>query len=517
MKTLYQPKPTSPLAPTRSFAPALLLAAVAGSLLAACAVGPNFKAPAAPDAKSYVPGQLPEATTTSDIKGGDAQRFVSGLDIPGQWWTLYQSPELNALIEHALAHSPTLDAAQAALRQANENLAALRGEYYPSITGSLGVQRDKSTGAGIGQPKLGSFLYTLNTASVSVSYGLDVFGGERRAVEALKAQSDYQHYALEASYLTLTSNIVTTAISEASIRAQIAATEEIAQAQQTQLDIIQRRIAAGGASRADLAQQQATLSGTLATLPPLRSQLAQLRNTLANYTGELPADYQGGAITLDSLTLPAQLPVSLPSKLVEQRPDVQQYSAQLHQATAQVGVATANMLPEFSLSGSYGGQAARFSDLFNPASVVWSAAASLTQPIFKGGQLLHQRRAAIAAAQEAAANYKVTVLNAFQNVADTLVALQADADALAASSAASRAAEESLNLTKAQYKSGGASYTQVLTAEQTYQNAAITLVKAQALRYADTAALFQALGGGWWNRDDVNANSHSSDCCKGSM
>jgi NodT family efflux transporter outer membrane factor (OMF) lipoprotein len=512
---------SSSTAPARRLAPILLLASFTATLLAACAVGPNFKAPAAPDAKSYVPGQLPEATASVDAagtvsKGGEAQRFVSGLDIPGQWWTLYQSPELNALIEHALAHSPTLDAAQAALREANENLAAERGEYYPSVTGNLGAQRNKTTGASIGQPALGSFLYSLNTANVSVSYGLDLFGGERRAVEALQAQSDYQRYALEASYLTLTSNIVTTAISEASVRAQIAATEEIAKAQQTQLDIIQRRITAGGASRTDLAQQQATLSGTLATLPPLRSQLAQLRNTLANYTGEVPSEYQGGAITLDSLTLPAELPVSLPSKLVEQRPDVQQYSAQLHQATAQVGVATANMLPEITLSGSYGAQAKRFSDLFNPASVVWSLAGSLTQPIFEGGKLLHQRRAAIAAAQEAAANYKVTVLNAFQNVADTLAALQADADALAASGAAAHAAEESLNLVKAQYKSGGASYTQVLTAEQTYQNAAITLVKARAQRYADTAALFQALGGGWWNRTDVNANSHSSDCCKGS-
>lgn len=508
-------------APTLRHAAILLLASFAGTLLAACAVGPNFKPPAAPDAKSYVPGQLLDATASgeapgADSKSGAAQRFISGLDIPGQWWTLYQSPELNALIDQALAHSPTLDAAQAALREANENLAAQRGAYYPSISGTLGVTRNKTSGASFGQPGLGSFLYTLNTANVSVSYGLDVFGGERRAVEALQAQSDYERYALEASYLTLTSNIVTTAISEASVRAQIAATMAIAQAQQTQLDIIQRRITAGAASRTDLAQQQATLSGTLATLPPLRSQLAQLRNTLANYTGELPAEYQGGAITLDSLTLPADLPVSLPSKLVEQRPDVQQYSAQLHQATAQVGVATANMLPQITLSGSYGGEAPRFSDLFNPAAVVWSAAASLTQPIFEGGKLLHQRRAAIAAAQAAAANYKVTVLNAFQNVADTLAALQADADEFAASGTAAQAAEESLNLVKAQYKSGGASYTQVLTAQQTYESAAIMRVKAKAQRYADTAALFQALGGGWWNRNDVNANSRSSDCCKGS-
>jgi NodT family efflux transporter outer membrane factor (OMF) lipoprotein len=215
------------------------------------------------------------------------------------------------------------------------------------------------------------------------------------------------------------------------------------------------------------------------------------------------------------LTLPAELPASLPSKLVEQRPDVRQYSAQLHQATAQVGVATANMLPQITLSGSYGGEAPEFSEIFNPASVVWSIAAGLTQPIFEGGKLVHQRRSAIAAAQEAAANYKASVLGAFQDVANTFVALQGDADAFAASDSAQRAAEESLKLITAQYKSGGVSYVQVLTSEQTFQSAALALVKARAQRYADTAALFQALGGGWWNRSDVASNS--APCCNGSM
>jgi NodT family efflux transporter outer membrane factor (OMF) lipoprotein len=264
-----------------------------------------------------------------------------------------------------------------------------------------------------------------------------------------------------------------------------------------------------------VAQQQATLANTIATLPPLRNQLAQARNQLATYVGELPADYDAGAFTLDSLSLPADLPVSIPSKLVEQRPDVREYTAQLHQATAQVGVATANMLPQLTLTGSYGGEATRFSNVFNPASEVWSAAASLTQPIFEGGKLLHQRRSAIAAAQEAAANYKATVLAAFADVANTLIALQSDADAFAASADAERAAAESLRLVQAQYKNGGVSYTQVLTSEQSYQTAAINLVKARAQRYADTAALFQALGGGWWNRTDVDSN-HSFDCCKGS-
>jgi NodT family efflux transporter outer membrane factor (OMF) lipoprotein len=298
------------------------------------------------------------------------------------------------------------------------------------------------------------------------------------------------------------------------LREQIKATEEIAQSQQRQLEITQRRVTAGGASRADVAQQQATLSSTLATLPALRTQLAQYRNQLATYVGELPADFQAGTFTLDSLTLPTDLPLSLPSKLVEQRPDVREYAAQLHETTAQVGVATANMLPQFTLTASYGGEATKFSDIFNPASNVWSLVGGLTQPIFEGGKLRHQRAAAIAAAQEAAANYKATVLTAFQNVADTLIALQGDADAFAASDASRQAAAESLRLVQAQYKSGGASYTQVLSSEQTYQNAVLALVKARALRYADTAALFQALGGGWWNRTDDK--SDSSDCCKGS-
>jgi NodT family efflux transporter outer membrane factor (OMF) lipoprotein len=348
---------------------------------------------------------------------------------------------------------------------------------------------------------------------VNVSYTLDIFGGVRRQVESLQAQAEAERFALEASYLALTANIVTAAVTEASLRAQIDATLKIAQSQQAQLDITQRRVEAGGASRADYLQQQSVLESTLASLPALRSQLAQERNQLAAYVGELPADYDGGAINLESLTLPAELPVSLPSKLVEQRPDVRQYAALLHQATAQIGVATANMLPQVTLTGSAGGVAGNFSGVFSPSAAVWSAIAGVTQPIFKGGQLVHQRRAALAAAQQAAANYQGTVLTAFQNVSNALHALQADAEALAAQTVAERAARDSLGLVQVQYQSGGASHLQVLTAEQNYQTAAINEVKARAQRFADTAALFQALGGGWWNRADVAANSF--DCCKG--
>jgi NodT family efflux transporter outer membrane factor (OMF) lipoprotein len=487
---------------------AKLLVAVTAACASACAVGPNFKAPAAPQTAGFAPpGALPAATSSAPLPGGEAQRFVDGLDIPGQWWTLFKSPDLNALIERALANNPTLAAAQATLRNANETTAAERGSFFPSISGTYEAERSKSSGAQYGIPALGSSLYTLNTASVSVAYTLDAFGGVRRQVEALSAQAEYERFALEASYLSLTANIVTEAISEASLRAQIAATEEIARAQQSQLDITQKRLNAGGASRADVLQQQATLQSTLASLPPLRSQLAQTRNQLAVYVGTLPADYSGAEMTLDSLILPTDLPVSVPSRFVEQRPDVREYSAQLHEATAQIGVATANMLPQLSLTASYGGAAGTFSNVFSSSSVIYSLIGEVTQPLFKGGTLLHQRRAAIASAQAAAANYKATVLTAFQDVSNTLYALQGDADALAAETTAERTAADSLKLVQVQYKSGAASYLTVLTSEQTYQNAAVALVKARAQRYADTAALFQALGGGWWNRTDLAANS----------
>jgi NodT family efflux transporter outer membrane factor (OMF) lipoprotein len=477
-------------------------------LLSACAVGPNFKTPQAPQTPGFVaPGELPAQTRAAPAPDDQVQRFVEGLDIPGQWWILFESAELNALIERGLANSPTLEAATAALRQANELFVAQRGAFFPSVSGTLGTQRQKVPGLAFGAPQAGSIIYTLNQAEVNVSYTLDAFGGVRRQVEALGAQAEYQKFLLEAAYLSLTANIVTTAITEASLRAQIAATEDIAQSQQTQLDITQRRFSAGGVSRVDILQQQSILQSTLATLPGLRTQLAQERNLMATYVGSLPADYTGPEFKLESLVLPVELPVSLPSKFVEQRPDVREFSALLHAATAQIGVATANMLPQITLSGSYGGEATSFSDVFSPASVIWSLAASVTQPIFKGGQLTHQRRAAIAAAQEAAANYRATVITAFQNVSDTLHALQGDADALAAEALAQSTAAESLKLVQAQYKSGAASYLQVLSSEQAYQSATVALIKARAQRYADTAALFQALGGGWWNRSDVAANS----------
>jgi NodT family efflux transporter outer membrane factor (OMF) lipoprotein len=489
--------------------PALALAVMLG--VAGCAAGPDYRTPAPPATSGYVRGGLPEATAAAGVPGGEAQRFVAAQDLPGAWWKLFGSPQLDALIDRALANNPTLAAAQAALRQADETLAAGRGAYLPSVKGTLGATRQRASGAAFGSPQ--AFTYTLNNASVNVAYTLDAFGGVRRQVEALRAQSEYARFSLEGTYLTLTANIVTAAVTDGALHAEIAATRRIADSQRAELEIVRRRVAVGGASRADELQQRALLETTLASLPPLEKALAEERNLLATYSGVPPAEFGDADFDLASLSLPRDLPVSLPSRLVEQRPDVRAYAALLHAATAEVGVATADMLPQLTLSGGYGGEAVRFADLFSPASTVWSLAGSIAQPLFEGGRLEHTRRAAVAAAQEAAANYKATVLTAFQDVANALLALDADARGVAAQAAAAQTADQSLNLVRAQYASGAANRPQVLIAEQNAQTAELALLKARALRYADTAALFQALGGGWWNRDDIH--SRTNDCCKG--
>jgi NodT family efflux transporter outer membrane factor (OMF) lipoprotein len=489
---------------TRTIAPITLLGLLA---LVSCAVGPDYHTPAPPPGPGYAtPAALATASASAPVAGGEAQHLVQGLDIPGEWWTLFRSAELNALIEQALAHNPTLESAQAALRQARETALAARGALLPSLSAQFQGEREEISSTEFGLPNFPSTTLSLSTATVSTAYTLDVFGGVRRQVESAKAASEAQRYLLEASYLTLTSNLVTAAITEASLREQVDAVETLARDQQAVLDITRKRVDAGGASRADVLQQQSTLQATLATLPPLKTQLAQQRNLLATLVGALPADYQGPAFRLDSLSLPTELPLAIPSKLLEQRPDVQQYAAVLHEAAANIGVATANMLPQLTITGSYGSIATRASDLFSANSIIWNAIGSAAQPLFKGGQLLHQRRAAVAAAQQAAANYKATVLTAFQNVSDALYALSGDADALAANLAAERAAADSLALAEAQYKIGGTSYLQVLSAQQSYQNAVVGLVKARAQRFSDTAALFQALGGGWWNRKDSDGH-----------
>jgi NodT family efflux transporter outer membrane factor (OMF) lipoprotein len=486
-----------------NYSPAVAVATA--MLLVGCAVGPDFHRPAAPSEAGYTPEPLSSETTSADVHGGAAQRFEPNRDIEGQWWALFHSPALNALIEQAFAANPSLEATQAALRQASENVAAQEGSYYPAVTGNLSASRQKISGASIGIPGLTS-IFNVNTASVSVSYLLDVFGGTRRQVESLAAQAEFQRFQLEAAYLTLASNVVVAVVQEASLRAQIAATQDIVDIESQQLDVLQHQFELGGASRAAVLAQAATLAQTRATLPPLAKQLAQTRNLIANLTGRFP-NAPGEEFELSTLDLPQDLPISLPSELVEQRPDIRSAEALLHSASAQVGVATANLLPQITLTGQYGATSTG-----NPLSgiSIWSIGAGLAQPLFRGGELIHARRAAVAAYDEAAAQYRSTVLAAFQNVADALRALQSDADAVNAQVAAEHAAADSLDITRRQFQLGAINYLSLLNAEQTYQQSHIALVQAQANRYADTAALFQALGGGWWNRRDVAANQDES-------
>jgi NodT family efflux transporter outer membrane factor (OMF) lipoprotein len=486
----------------------IVVAALAGMVLTGCMVGPEFHRPEAPKTTSYTTDRLPQETASAPGAGGAAQRFVSGRDIPAEWWTLFHSRELDRLIREALADSPTLAAAQAALRQAQENLTAQTGVVLlPAVDAKASAAREKFSGAGFGQPGKGELL-TLYNASVDVTYSLDLFGGGRRELEALRSQVDYERFQMEGAHLTLTSNIVTAAVKEASLRAQIQSTLDIVADQDKQLDVVERQFQLGGVSRSDVLAQRAQLAQTRATLPPLQKALAQTRHLLAMLAGRLPGEAVLPEFFLDNMQLPQELPVSLPSSLVRQRPDVCASEELLHAASAQIGVATANLYPQITLSGSYGSETTNAGNLFGNGTSVWSVGAGLLQPLFHGGELTAKRRAAVAAYDQAVAQYRETVLLAFQNVADVLRALEDDARTLKAQAEAEAAARDTLDLTEKQFNLGAVSYLSLLSAQRQYRLARFLLVQAQATRFADTAALFQALGGGWWNRspEGLSAN-----------
>jgi NodT family efflux transporter outer membrane factor (OMF) lipoprotein len=484
--------------PLHAVVPGLLAAA----LVAGCAVGPDFETPPAPAAGRYTDAPLGDTTASADTKAGEAQHFAPGRDIPAEWWTLFRSRHLTSLIEQAIAQNANLEAAQATLRQAHETARAQAGTLLPQFDLNGSGTRQQASPAQFGAQG-GPILYNLYNATVNVSYTLDVWGGKRRSLEASEAQADYQRFQVEATFLTLTSNVVTTAIQEASLRGQIKATQDIIKGQSEQLEVLRGQFNLGGASRADVLAQEAELAATQATLPPLEKQLEQQRSLLATLTGKFPSEADRQAFTLALLTLPQKLPLSLPSRLVQQRPDIRAAEEQLHQASANIGVATANMLPQISITGDYGSAALQTAQLFTPASAIWSIGGGLAQPLFHGGTLLHQRKAAIAAFDAARAQYRDTVLNAFRNVSDSLRAIQSDAVTLRAQERAMRTATDSFNLAREQFRVGAITYLTLLNAQRTQQQAVIGLVQAQAARYADTAALFQALGGGWWNRIDV--------------
>jgi NodT family efflux transporter outer membrane factor (OMF) lipoprotein len=480
------------------------IAALALLLTAGCAVGPDFKKPAAPDVSDYTASPLATTVSSANVSGGEAQRFAKGADISGDWWILFHSVPLNELIEHSLTNNPDLKAAQAALSVARENVLAQRGVYFPSVTGNFSASRQRQSGQIAPTPNSNEFLYNLFTPEVSVSYVPDVFGLNRRTMESLKAQEQGVRFQMLATYTTLTANVVVAAIQDGSLQMQIDATRQLIEINSNTLQILQYQFAKGYASRLDVAAQESQLAQVKATLPPLLKQLAQQRDLLAVLTGRFPSQAPAEKFELSSLQLPEELPVSLPSELVAQRPDVLQAEENLHAASAKIGVAIANRLPNITLTANAGSTALAMNQLFTSGTGFWGVGAAATAPLFDGGTLLHQERAAKAEYVQTAEQYRSTVLTAFQNVADTLTALEQDAEAMKAAAAAAEAAKVTLDLAQRQWQDGYAGYLALLSAEQTYQQDRINLVQAEANRYADTAALFQALGGGWWHRADLS-------------
>lgn len=477
--------------------PACAGVALVALVAVACSVGPNFLRPAAPEHAGYTPNPLPLTTVSAAVHGGEPQRFATGRDIPFEWWELFRSPPLDALVKRAFAANPTLPAAEAALRQAEEEVYAQQGFFYPTVQGGFSASRNK-TGATLAPIPANNLLYyDLYSAQLNVSYTPDVFGSNRRQVELLEAQAAIQRFQVEAAYLTLATNVVSAAIADASLRGQIAATKEIIDAEAKALRILRDQFRLGYAMAIDVAAQEAALAQEQATLPPLEKAFELNRDLLRVLVGNLPNEDVAETFELDTIQLPQALPLSLPSKIVDQRPDVRAAEEALRSANAQVGVAIANRLPQFSITATYGNTATQWSQLFVPGGVVWSIIGGVTQPLFTGGTLLHRQRAAEEALTQAAYQYRDTVLAAYQNVADTLHAVLSDADALKANLASERAAKVTLDLTLRQMQVGYVNYLTLIQAELAYQMARLALVQAQAARFGDTAALFQALGGGW--------------------
>jgi NodT family efflux transporter outer membrane factor (OMF) lipoprotein len=481
---------------------------VAGLAVAGCAAGPDFKRPAAPPATAYAGPQSGATVATPGVAAGEAQTVEPGQDLAGDWWTLFHSRELNALVEQALANNHDLKAAQAALQQARETALAQRGAFYPQVSAGFSATRQQQSEALAPTPNNNSTTFSLFTPQLAISYMPDVFGLTRRTVEGAEAQAVSARFQMIAAQVTLTTNVANAAIQDASLRAQIDATRHLVDIDSKMLQLVGYQHGKGYSSGLDVAAQESQLAQAQAALPPLLKQEAQQQHLIAVLTGAYPGQAPAAPFDLAALTLPGDLPLSLPSALVEQRPDVRQAEANLHAASAQVGVAAANRLPNIQLTASAGSTALSLGQVFGPGTAFWALGAGLTQPIFQGGTLLHQERAAKAAYSQAAEQYKSTVLGAFQNVSDTLTAIQRDAEALKASAAAEQAARTTLDLTERQYRDGYAGYLALLAAEQAYQQARLGLVQAQANRFADTTALFQSLGGGWWRRPELAEAAH---------
>jgi NodT family efflux transporter outer membrane factor (OMF) lipoprotein len=499
----------------------LPFALIVASLVAGCAAGPDFHRPSAPQADSYAPGPLPHDTAAAPTRLGEAQHFDPRQEIPYDWWKLFRSPHINSLIEKAFKANPTIESAQAALREAQQNVIAQQGFFFPSVGVSYMPSRNKLAGnmggnspgvqgngtviqtysnPGGPAPFNGPVYYNFHTAQVNLSYVPDVFGGNRRAVESLEAQTEIQRFQLEAAYITLASNVVAAALQEASLRAQIAAMDKMVENNRQLVQIVSNQVKLGYAMGLDLAAQESALAQSEQALIPLRQQLEQTRDLIRMLSGHLPNDDVPETFELDALQLPERLPLSLPSRLVEQRPDVRAAEEQIRSANAQVGVALANRFPQFSITGAIGGEASTFNQMTHAGAGFFNLIGEISLAVFDGGTLSAREQAAREGLAQATAQYKIVVLSAFQNVADTLHAVQSDADALNAAFTAERAANKTLGITRKQYELGQVAYPALLAADQAYRQATLSLIQARTNRLGDTAALYQSLGGGWWNR-----------------
>lgn len=474
--------------------------------LTACAVGPDYRAPAIPSSERYGVDPHPGETIATPVLGGDAQRFHAGKEVPNQWWRLFGSERLNALVHEALANSPSAHSAQAALRQAQATARVANAALYPNVDASASITRQKIDTGSFGNPNGGSTIYNLLNANVGVSYSLDLFGGTRRSVEDAVARAELQRFTSEAAYQSLIANVVTAAVQEALLRALIKGQETILADQENALRISETQFEIGVISKADLLGARSALANQKARVPDLRAQLSQVQNQLAVYLGKLPGQSATSNFDLSELTVPADVPVSLPSTLVQRRPDVLAAEAALRSASARIGVAASNRLPRLALSASYGSQASKASDLFT--GDVWSLGGNLLAPIFDFGALSAQHESAKAAYAQSEADYKLTVLNAFRDVANALRQAETDAEVLQAQSQAAVAANEALKLTEMQYGAGAASFLQLLTAQQQAVSARTGYAQAIAARLQDTAGLFHALGGGWLSRDEMAGSTN---------
>ena len=474
---------------------AFLLSTAAMVFATGCTVGPDFSAPVVPTISQYTTGTDPRITGNAN---DEAQTFETSSALPADWWMLFSSPQMNEAIKTGLIASPSIASAEATLRQANDQLRSGEGIFYPQVNGGFSASRQQpSTNANPLRFQEGTF--NLFTLSASVSYALDIFGGERREVEGLSAAVDYQRNSAHAASLTLASNIANLFIALAAYNAEIDATNEIIALEKKQVDLASAQTRAGTGSYAAQLSLEAQLEASQAGLPALRQKVTQAQNLLAVLEGKSPAEWEPPAISFDELALPRKIPVSLPSALVRQRPDILEAESSLHIASAEIGVATAAMFPSITLSGEAGYSDTAASSMFSGPSGLWSLGAGVAQPIFNGGTLHYRRQAAIDAYDAAAADYRQIVLSAFQQVADSLRGLEHDADSLAVAERAVATAKRSLEIVQANYSSGLAPYSDVLIADMQYRQARIVDIQDNAARYQDTVALFAALGGGWWN------------------